>query len=333
MYFYNMTKVSVIVPVYNVEKYLSRCLDSIISQTYNNLEIICVNDGSTDSSLNILTHYQKFDSRIKIIYKENGGLSSARNAGVNASTGKYILFVDADDYISQIAVEKLYENAEKNNSDVVIFDYISGELDLLSKKFMNQFHFLSEYKNKSFNVSTLGFNGYKFTSPTAWSKLYRSEFIKGKISFCEGLIYEDNSYWAEVYLSAHRISYLPMALYYYVTNRPGCIMLSLGKDVFDIFKVQEYIEKSFSKHGLYDKYKDEIDLLKILNYLRNYFRIEPQLKEAFYKRILAENIQLNYDKYLNGDYMDFEKRYVRCFKKMNELSYADFKNIRLEEIK
>ncbi len=328
-----MAIVSVIIPVYNVEKYISKCLDSCLNQSFSDIEFICVNDGSTDSSLDILTHYQKYDSRIKIIDKQNGGLSSARNAGVAAAIGKYILFVDSDDYISQVTVEKLYENAEKNNSDVVIFDYISGELYLSAERTLNQFQFLSEYENKPFNISVLGFNGYKFISQTAWSKLYRTDFIKDKISFCEGIIYEDNPYWTEVYLSAQRITYLPMALYYYVTNRPGCIMQSLGKEVFDIFKVYEYVEKYFSNHGLYEKYKDEINLVKLMNYIRNYLRIEPQFKEAFYNAIMSKKISINYDKFINGNYLDIEKKYIMFFKKMNELSYAEFKNIRLEVIK
>ena len=113
-------KVSVIVPVYNVEQYLARCLDTVLAQTYENLEVICVNDGSTDNSLNILEHYARFDSRIKIVNKENGGLGSARNAGIKEAEGKYILFLDSDDYIASFAVEHLVKNAEKNNADICL---------------------------------------------------------------------------------------------------------------------------------------------------------------------------------------------------------------------
>lgn len=118
-----MAEVSIIVPVYNVESYLAKCLDSCINQNFTDMEIVCVNDGSNDSSVEILQAYSKFDSRIKIINKKNGGLSSARNAGIAEACGKYIMFVDSDDWISSDAVGKLYKNAEDNNSDVVIFDY------------------------------------------------------------------------------------------------------------------------------------------------------------------------------------------------------------------
>ena len=328
-----MTLVSIIIPVYNVEKYLARCLDSCLNQSFADIEIICVNDGSEDSSPDILNHYQKFDSRIKIINKSNGGLSSARNAGISQAQGKYILFVDSDDYISTIAVEKLYDNAQRNQSDVVIFDYISGGADMLSQKIVNKSQFLSEYENKPFNETVMRFAGYKFTPPTAWSKLYRTDLIKDKISFCEGIIFEDNPFWAEVYLSAKRITYLPTALYYYLINRQGRIMQTLDENVFDIFKVHECIKNTFINHGLYNKYETEVNLLKVMDYIRNYHRIEPGLKKEFYNRICQDDIRLDCESILNGKYLDIEKAYVKYFQKLKELDYADFQKVRLGEIK
>ena len=115
-----MVKVSVIIPVYNVEDYLTECLDSIINQTFSDIEIICVNDGSTDNSLSILESYKKSDNRIKVFSQENAGQGAARNKGVENSCGVYVCFVDADDYIPHDAIEKYCKNIEKNNSDVVI---------------------------------------------------------------------------------------------------------------------------------------------------------------------------------------------------------------------
>lgn len=128
-----MAEVSIIVPVYNVASYLAKCLDSCINQNFTDMEIVCVNDGSTDSSVEILQAYSKFDSRIKIINKKNGGLSSARNAGIAEACGKYIMFVDSDDWISSDAVGKLYKNVEDNNSDVVIL-IMSMEILILKRK-------------------------------------------------------------------------------------------------------------------------------------------------------------------------------------------------------
>ena len=113
-----MAKISVVVPVYNVEAYLERCLDSLINQTLSDIEIICVNDGSTDSSPEKLEEFAKKDSRIKIINQENGGLSAARNTGIEAATGEYIGFVDSDDYVDLDFYEKLYNAATSHNADI-----------------------------------------------------------------------------------------------------------------------------------------------------------------------------------------------------------------------
>lgn len=120
-----MTKISVIVPVYNVEDYLGECLDSLITQTLSDIEIICINDGSTDNSLEILTNYSKRDSRIKIITQENKGLSSARNRGFEFINGKYTYFIDSDDILKSDALEKLYNLACDKNTDFIIFKLIN----------------------------------------------------------------------------------------------------------------------------------------------------------------------------------------------------------------
>ena len=112
-----MAKVSVIVPVYNVEKYLDVCLDSLINQTFDDFEIICINDGSTDSCLNILRQYAKLDRRIKIFSQKNLGLSAARNAGMKQANGEYIVFVDSDDFLSPVALEKMHTNMSENDTD------------------------------------------------------------------------------------------------------------------------------------------------------------------------------------------------------------------------
>ena len=113
-------EISVVVPVYNVEKYLKQCLDSILVQTFSNIEIICVNDGSTDNSRKILEEYKKRDFRIKIVDKKNGGLSSARNAGMKVATGEFYSFIDSDDWIDKTMLEKLYENITALNTDISI---------------------------------------------------------------------------------------------------------------------------------------------------------------------------------------------------------------------
>uniref|UniRef100_UPI003864C4B3 glycosyltransferase family 2 protein n=1 Tax=Methanobrevibacter sp. TaxID=66852 RepID=UPI003864C4B3 len=118
-----MCDVSVIIPVYNVEKYLKECLDSVCNQTLANIEIICVNDGSTDNSLAILNEYAQKDGRIKIISQENQGLGAARNRGLEDASADYVYFLDSDDYIELTTLEKLFNNAVSNSSDVVLFKF------------------------------------------------------------------------------------------------------------------------------------------------------------------------------------------------------------------
>ena len=118
-----MPKVSVIIPVYNVEKYLVECLNSVTNQTLKDIEIICVNDGSTDNSADILDNYAQKDSRIIVIHKENEGVSVARNLGIDKSTGEYLMFVDSDDILTLTACQKAYDTVTKDNSDMLIYGY------------------------------------------------------------------------------------------------------------------------------------------------------------------------------------------------------------------
>ena len=119
-----MEKVSIIVPVYNVEKYLECCLESLINQTLKDIEIICVNDGSTDNSGKILENYAAKDNRIKVIHQVNGGQAAARNNGLNAVNGKYINFIDSDDWVDLDFIEKLYDAAERNSADIAVASII-----------------------------------------------------------------------------------------------------------------------------------------------------------------------------------------------------------------
>lgn len=178
--------VSVVIPIYNVEEYLERCLDSIINQTYKNIEIILVNDGSTDNSYEICKKYEKNDSRIKIINKKNGGLSEARNYGIEAACGKYITFVDSDDYVEENYVKCLLECIDKYDADISICSY-RAIYD--NGTILNQVHDVENYcisphdalekvlYQSDFNVS-------------AWAKMYKKELFDN-IKFPVGKIFED----------------------------------------------------------------------------------------------------------------------------------------------
>ena len=260
-----MVKISVIVPVYNVEQYISRCLDSILSQSLNDVELICVNDGSTDNSLKIIQQYRKSDRRVKVIDKENGGISSARNAGINAARGKYTMFVDSDK-ISTVACERLYNYAEKLDSDVVLFEYLAEDLKNNTKQYISTDYLKQNYQDETFSIQNLPPVIYPTISATVWSKLYRTDLIKN-IPF-KNLIMEDVPFWAEVYTKAKRMSYYPEALYYNYLNRKGSEKEQKDEKYFDMFKVCELREMFFKNSSCREQYQQLIDLLTIRDLVR-----------------------------------------------------------------
>lgn len=204
-------EISIIVPVYNVEKYLQQCLDSILAQSFENFEVILVNDGSTDSSGEICSLYTKKDNRIKIYHKKNGGVSSARNIGVKLCTGKYILFVDSDDYILKDYCEKLLKISQKSNSDIVICKMVrelsKNKKTQYNKKFLNREEALIEmFKG----------NLYRFSLS---AKLFKASIVKEEI-FPTGMIHEDQGTTYKYFLKAKKVLYIdyPGYVYFYREN-------------------------------------------------------------------------------------------------------------------
>lgn len=221
--------VSVLIPVYNVEKYLEKCLDSIIQQTLLDIEIICVNDGSTDHSEEILKKYEKKDNRIIVINKANGGLPSARNAGLDRATGKYVGFVDSDDFIQPDMYEKLVYEAEKNSSDIVI----CGANIFPETPRANQWLYdtLSPtYKHYDEYTSEILFNRVD-TTPFLWRTLVRKKLIdEGQFRLDEDIVIgEDKAFQCKIYPCAKAITVIPDKLYNYYWCRPESLM---GKQVY-----------------------------------------------------------------------------------------------------
>ena len=187
--------ISIIVPVYNVENYLGKCLDSLINQTYKDIEIICINDGSTDNSLNILREYEQIDSRIIIIDQKNGGLSDARNIGLKEAAGEYIMFVDSDDWIDLETCQKALEAMLKYSTDIVMWSYIREyENKSLPKSiFDNNIYFDKKDTVNKIYRRLFGLYKEELSQPenadalvTVWGKLYKSELIlKNNIRFID----------------------------------------------------------------------------------------------------------------------------------------------------
>lgn len=218
--------ISVIVPVYNVENYLERCICSIVNQSYSNIEIILVNDGSTDSSLDICFRYSLNDSKIKIVNQANGGLSAARNAGLGVSSGKYIVFIDSDDHVNVDYIAVLYKCISEKKCDVAICDYSCVYDDKLSSKYLEKYiDYESEYKvldNTTVIKNYLMFNNS--INVVSWNKMYRSSVIKNNgILFPVGKIHEDNFTTYKIFYYSNKIAYINSPLYFY-TKRPDSIM-------------------------------------------------------------------------------------------------------------
>ena len=205
-----MELVSVIVPVYNVEKYLKKCVDSILSQSYQNIEVILINDGSLDGSGEICEAYAKKDERIKYITQNNSGLGKTRNRGIEEASGKYLLFVDSDDYIENTMIEKLYHNITESHADVAS----CGVYNVYRQKCIPQCEkeekFLCDVE-KAFGLLLVG----EKIPGSSCNKLYRSELLD-KVKFPEGVLYEDVKFHLDLMQIIQSVHVDTTPLYYYV---------------------------------------------------------------------------------------------------------------------
>ena len=216
-----MPKFSIIIPVYNVEEYLEECLESIINQSFKDFEVICVNDGSTDNSLEILQKYAENDERFKVLNQENQGQGVARNNALNIANGEYILFVDPDDFIELNMLEVFNERLDIQNVDVAFFDYqIFGE-NTKTKivRFMDEMKNtlnLNINDNFIFNWQELVKDNFRYTAMMVWNKVYSNKFLKeNHIQFAPNKHAEDHIFSISATLLANKISYIKKTLYYY----------------------------------------------------------------------------------------------------------------------
>ena len=316
--------VTVIVPVYNAGKYIARCIDSILSQTFENIEIICIDSSSTDNSLNILEHYQKFDSRVNIINTEQYGLAAARNMGIKAASGEYILFINPCDRISSITIDFLYKNAKKNNSDVVIFDFLWKNQDAPGYTLASIQAFKTYYKDSPFSIDKMGSLSYRLIPVSAWSKLYRTNLIKDKILFNEDISYQDIPFWAEVYANAQRVTYIPEAFYYW--DRRNICPTVKEENADDVLIAYQRVEDILKKYGYFEKYKPSISILMIMDFLHKYNVLKPEEKESFFNSIKSLNKIIDYKLYESDDYTPIEKDCAKRFQLLNLVDFSTFQN-------
>ena len=202
--------ISVIVPIYNVEKYLARCVDSIVNQTYKNLEIILVDDGSPDRCPQMCDDYAKKDSRIKVVHKKNGGLSDARNAGLAVATGEYISFIDSDDYVSDDFFECLLDVMNKENSDIAECSVVKFYEDNRFDEFSDDLS-VKTYDTQDAMSALIAENQFH---QHVWNKLYKTELVKD-IPYAVGKLNEDEFWTYQVFGRANKVSKLNKTMYYY----------------------------------------------------------------------------------------------------------------------
>ncbi len=312
-----MPIISVIVPVYNVEKYLAKCLDTILAQTFSNIEIICVNDGSTDNSRKILSDYAQRDSRIKIVDKKNGGLSSARNAGMKVATGEYYSFIDSDDWIEETMLEKLYNSMVSLDTDISIcavhqYDETNQQIDD-TNPYYTLGYFDESFDNRAFSyVETKLF--LLDVCVMAWNKLYRKSFIdECEAEFPDGLIFEDGPFFFSIFFKTKRVSIVRDFLYYYRINRNGSILEKGGKSLFDIIDVVNLMCKSLSSTDIFDDVKEEFYRQKADDINYRYELTDSSSKKLFAKKFKKQSCLLKEEIF---DFSELNKKYPIQYKNM-----------------
>ncbi len=324
-----MPKISVIIPVYNCAKYLPMCLDSIIYQTYDNLEIICINDGSKDNSGKILEQYKQKDTRIKVITQHNQGQSIARNKGIEAATGNYISFIDGDDWVSLSLYQKFAKKLKEIKQDIDI--YMFNACDYYEKAqnlYLTQIFNIKNWKPKQNQLYVFDDCMNPFTgNMSPCNKIYKTEFLKEhNIRFTEGLIFEDQLFFLQTFMPAKTIFINNENLYMYRRENNSSTMNRINKNVFDIFKIINKMESYLKNTNNYEEYKYAFFQHKYIQYSFLFFKTPLNHKPRFYDEMKArlmlceqENLKkdictrlVNYDVYqdiLKLNWFDFYQKY------------------------
>lgn len=271
--------VSIIVPIYNVEKYLDRCIKSIVQQTYTYLEIILVDDGSPDQCPHICDEWCKRDSRIRVIHKSNGGLSDARNAGLSVATGEYIAFVDSDDWIHEQYVELLYRAVKEYNVDISACDVCLVYTEM--KKNISNNPGVQVYETEqALNTLISG----KIFRAVAWNKLYHRDLLEGE-QFEIGRYHEDEFFTYRILGKVQKMVFISEELYYYF-QREGSIMNSISYKHLDSLDAYidriKYFENNFSKLYKIDKMKF---CVSCINFYQESFKLDNKEKKQCIARI------------------------------------------------
>lgn len=303
--------ISIIVPVYNVEQYLRKCVNSIINQTYKNLEIILVDDGATDNSGKMCDELAKTDNRIKVYHKGNGGLSDARNYGVERATGEYIGFVDSDDYIDEEMYEKLYEAIKKEDVDVAECNLkiiYPDRIELFTEKDYHKVCSKKEYLEEYLKIENI------FGS--ACVRLIKSDVAK-KIKFPVGKLYEDTYYAYDLIEKVDRYAIMNNPYYNYLMRENSITNAKFNPRIFDLIEIVDKFHGTVYKD--YFSLKEAADCRKMYAYFSvlNSVLLEEKFKNNSYYQLVMNYFKENYKELLKNKYINRNRKLSILLIKMN----------------
>lgn len=275
-------KVSIIIPVYNKEKHLEQCLSSVIKQTLENIEIICIDDGSSDNSLEILKKYSKKDNRIRVFSQKNKGAGAARNYGIECATGEYITFLDSDDWVESSICELAFEKAVKTSADVIIClsdNYIENSNKFEPRPYSLKLGMLN--KMEIFSKEDIKQNVFNFTTPDVWAKFFNRQFIReNNIHFQNLKSCNDVSFCLHSLALAKKITYVNNVLLHWRVNTQNSITSTRYKHTENWILSFNYIKKVLKQNGLWENlsqatYTSYLNTFKYeLNYCRNVYLLK-----------------------------------------------------------
>lgn len=317
-----MKKVSIIVPVYGVEKYIDKCLDSLVKQSLKEIEVIVVNDGTKDNSQKIIDKYvKKYPDKIKSYIKENGGQGSARNYGLKKATGEYIGYVDSDDFVEKDMYKKLYNKAKENNYDIVVCGNYNVSEDYQNK---NIDAFINNYNTDLENIF--------FGKMAVWNKIYKRDIlIKNKLEFKEKVWYEDLAFTLKAIMNSNTFAFIDEPLYDYLI-REGSTMnnsnVQRNLEILDAFNdILSYI-----KHNKKEEYFDKVEFLAIDHiYISAIVRIlkanaDNKIKKETVNELICY-MNKNFHNYKNNKYINTLSRNRKIIYKLINLKMYNLVNL------
>lgn len=293
----NKIKLSIVVAVYNLEKYLPRCLDALVNQTLQEIEILCVDDGSTDSAPQIIDDYEKkYPEKVKAFHKPNGGEFTTRNYGLERATGEYVTFVDTDDYVEPNWAEKLYNAAKENDADLAVCGFERIDLDtgkVVSKNMTNFGYSVKEINNKD--------DFMLFINPAPWNKIYRLGKVKD-LRFMNFRGFNDMIFLTSSYTRIKKVAFVPDVLYHYYLRYDSQIHSVNKEDVENFKKYLLELKKLYIKENKYEEMKNILDMMAFIH-----LGVSVMYRASYDKTINIKEMLKDTIKYLDENFSTWRK--------------------------